>query len=115
VKQYLENIDPEKVEKTYGRGKYSDWHGDRKSQSQTDITFQMKSIYSSGQPPKYITIVARKRRTEAYVTYESSTWNETTKTIIDEMIKAIEAKVGGVLQLRRTDVAANIDRARIVK
>ncbi|KAG1783799.1 cyclin-like protein [Suillus placidus] len=46
-------------------------------------------MHTSGQPPKYITIVARKGRTEAYVTYESSTWSETAKTIIDEMIKAI--------------------------
>jgi hypothetical protein len=94
VKQYLENIDPEDVEMLHGKGQYINWHGDGKSQSQTNITFQMKSMYSNGKPPKYVTIVARKGRTEAYVTYESSTWNETAKTIIDEMIKAIDAKVG---------------------
>jgi hypothetical protein len=90
VKQYLENIDPNDVEKTYGMGKYTNWHGDGKSQSKTDITFQTKSMCTSGKPPTYITIVARKGRTEAYVTYESSTWDETAKTIIDEMIKAIK-------------------------
>jgi hypothetical protein len=90
VKQYLENIDPEKVEKTHGNGKYIAWHGDGKSQSKTNITFQTKSMLTSGKPPKYITIVGRKGRTEAYVTYESSTWDETTKTIIDKMIEAIK-------------------------
>ncbi|KAG0696245.1 hypothetical protein DFH29DRAFT_879497 [Suillus ampliporus] len=90
VKRYLENIDPQTVEKVYGEGKYIPWHGDGKSQSQTYITFQTKSMHTSGQPPKYVTIVARKRKTDAYVTYESSTWSESTKTIIDEMIKAIK-------------------------
>ena len=90
VKQYLEKIDPEKVGKTHGYGKYTAWHGDGKSQSQTDITFQTKSMLTSGKPPKYITIVARKGRTEAYVTYESLTWDETSLGIIDEMIEAIK-------------------------
>jgi hypothetical protein len=90
VKQYLENIDPDGVEKTYGMGRYTNWHGDGKSQSKTDITFQTKSMRTNGKPPTYITIVAKKGMTEAYVKYESSTWDETAKTIIDEMIKAIK-------------------------
>ncbi|KAG1867904.1 hypothetical protein DFJ58DRAFT_723773 [Suillus subalutaceus] len=45
--------------------------------------FQTKSMCTSGKPPTYITIVARKGRTEAYVTYESSSCTESTKTIID--------------------------------
>ncbi|KAG1885748.1 hypothetical protein F4604DRAFT_121467 [Suillus subluteus] len=90
VKQYLENIDPENVEKVYGKGRYMPWHGDGKSQSKTNIAFQTKSICKSGEPPTYITIVAHKGKSEAYVTYESSTWSESTKTIIDEMIKAIK-------------------------
>jgi hypothetical protein len=94
VKQYLENMDP-KAGKMFGKGRYSPWHGDGKSQSKTNITFQTMSMYTSGQPPKYITIVAKKKMTDAYVTFESSTWSETsTKTIIDEMIKAIDVKVG---------------------
>ncbi|KAG2044689.1 hypothetical protein BDR03DRAFT_937021 [Suillus americanus] len=90
VKQYLESIHPENVEKGYGRGRYIPWHGDGKSQSRTNITFQTKSMCTSGKPPTYITIIARKGRTEAYVTYESSTWSESARTIIDEMIKAIK-------------------------
>lgn len=97
VKQYLEKLNskkPEKKpEKVYGLGKYADWHGDGKSQSQTNITFQTKSMQTNGKPPKFITIVAKKGTTDAYVTFESSTWDETSiKTIIDEMIKAIDAK-----------------------
>jgi hypothetical protein len=95
VKQYLENMDP-KAGKMFGKGRYSPWHSDGKSRSKTNITFQTMSMYTSGQPPKYITIVAKKRKTEAYVTYESPTWSDSetsTKTIIDEMIKAIEVKV----------------------
>ncbi|KAG2044690.1 hypothetical protein BDR03DRAFT_1003939 [Suillus americanus] len=92
VKKYLENIDPEKVEKGHGMGKYTAWHGDSKAKSGTDITFQTMSMLTSGKPPTYITIVAPKGRTEAHVTYESSTWStsESAKPIIDEMIKAIK-------------------------
>ncbi|KAG1722215.1 uncharacterized protein EDB91DRAFT_215431 [Suillus paluster] len=104
VKQYLENVDPEKVEKVYGEGKYIPWHGDRKSQSQTNITFQTKSMHTSGEPPKYVIIVARKGKPGAYVTYESSTWSDSVKTIIDEMIKAIEAKNEDVKGTMRYDV-----------
>lgn len=94
MKQYLEKINPNKPEKVYGLGMYTPWHGEGKSQSQTNITFQTKSMQTNGKPPKYITIVAKKGMTDAYVTFESSTWNETSiKTIIDEMIKVVDVKI----------------------
>ncbi|KAL9710450.1 hypothetical protein Ac2012v2_006750 [Leucoagaricus gongylophorus] len=84
VKQYLNNVDATKVEQVYGEGQYKSWHGDRKSQSQTNITFQTKSQKTSGDPPKYITIIASKGKTDAYVTYTSDTW-DSADTIIEAM------------------------------
>lgn len=72
VKQYLENIDTGSVEKVHGVGQYKPWYRDGKSQSQTNITFQTKSQKGSGEPTKYITIVARKKQSAALVTYEST-------------------------------------------
>ncbi|KAF7767995.1 hypothetical protein Agabi119p4_7238 [Agaricus bisporus var. burnettii] len=88
VKQYLDNIDTSKIEQVYGDGQYKPWHGDGKSQSQTNITFQTKSQITSGKPPEYITIVAKKGKTEAYVTYTSSTW-DSAATIIQAMLNAL--------------------------
>jgi len=72
VKAYLENIDPNKVEKVYGVGKYAPWHGDGKSQSQTNVTFQTKSQQTNGKPTEYITIVTVKKKSEAFVEYRST-------------------------------------------
>ncbi|GJJ09049.1 hypothetical protein Clacol_003271 [Clathrus columnatus] len=88
VSQYLDNIDTSKVEQVYGVGQYKPWHGDGKSQSQTNITFQTKSQETTGKPITYVTIVAKKGKTDAYVTYTSTTW-DSAKTIIDAMIKAL--------------------------
>ena len=90
VKQYLENIDTSKVEKVFGKGRYEEWHGDNKSGSGTDIVFQTKSLETSKKPHVYITIVAKKGRSEAYVTYESKSWDDVSaKTIIDDFIAAL--------------------------
>lgn len=89
VAQYLDNIDTSKVEAVYGIGQYKPWHGDGKSQSQTNITFQTKSQETSGKPPKYITIVAKKKQSEAYVTYESEKW-DSAETIIEAMKHALK-------------------------
>lgn len=93
VAQYLDNIDTSKIEKVYGVGQYKPWHGDGKSQSQTNITFQTKSQKTSGQPTTYITIVAKKKKTEAYVTYQSTTW-DSAETIIEAMIEAMIDALG---------------------
>jgi len=90
VRQYLENIDASKVEKVYGKGKYTAWHGDGKSQSDTKITFQTKSLETSGKPTQYVTIVAKKGKTDAYITYTSAVWDEETAAdIIATMIAVL--------------------------
>jgi len=96
VKSYLENI-PDTVQMYYGKGMYEEWHGDSKSQSGTKIVFQTKSMLKSAET-LYVTIVAQKKQSNAYVTYESSTWPgpkdvHPAKPIIAEMIKAIDAKI----------------------
>ncbi|KAG2127102.1 hypothetical protein DEU56DRAFT_903291 [Suillus clintonianus] len=97
VKQYLENMDPKKkAESVYAVKDYAPWHGDGKSQtlSPKGIAFQTKSMYTSGEPQGYKTVVTLKGKSDAYVTYESPTWNANIGTIIiDEMIKAINLKV----------------------
>jgi hypothetical protein len=93
VKHYLDNISTTKIEQVYGVGQYRPWHGDGKSQSRTNITFQTKSQKTSGQPPQYITIVARKGKTDAYVTHTSGTWDSADK-IIEAMLGMLEQGVG---------------------
>lgn len=92
MRQYLDNIEPSKVEKVYGKGQYTAWHGDGKSQSDTKITFQTKSLETSGKPTEYVTIVAKKKQSEAYVTYTSGVWTtDTAAAIIAAMITVLPA------------------------
>jgi hypothetical protein len=73
----------------YGVGEYKPWHGDNKSGSGTNIIFQTMSLETSEDPPKYITIVAKKKQTDYFVKYESDTWDESAETIIEDMLDAL--------------------------
>ena len=83
--KYLENIDPNKVEAVFGVGKFTPWHGDGKSQSQTNITFQTKSIKQSD-VVKYVTEVTKKKGKDYFVKHESDTWDKAAD-IINAMIQ----------------------------
>lgn len=75
----------------YGKGRYQNWHGDGKSQSGTKIIFQTLSMETSGKPPQYITIVAKKGTTADFIKYEAATW-DSAATIIDAFITELQKR-----------------------
>jgi len=87
VKEYLENI-PHDVQFHHGKKGEQVGHGDSKSETGKMIVFQTKSMQESTEK-KYVTKVMD-MTDKVYVTYESPTWPNSAKTIIDEMIRAID-------------------------
>jgi hypothetical protein len=85
IKKFLESLDYSKLKKVYGVGKFEPWEGDNNSQSGGSI-FQILSEETTGKDHKYITIVRKKKTTDALVTHESHSWEESAKKIVEEII-----------------------------
>ncbi|KAH0579364.1 hypothetical protein H2248_003503 [Termitomyces sp. 'cryptogamus'] len=99
LKEYLEKIPLNGVEKGCGSGRYNPWHGDGKSQAvvpknkgkstqRTASAYQTKSMLTSTDPAIYRTIVAGKGQSSAFITYEAPEF-ESAEVIVKALLVAL--------------------------